>query len=92
MSDAMDRNKNKNGTNAIVSVSVKSGVAASRVADNLAKLEISKVYESTGHRDIYCIINAKNIEHLNKIIDKIRATDGVGDTETMILLRTAKDE
>ncbi|MEM0097919.1 MAG: Lrp/AsnC ligand binding domain-containing protein, partial [Conexivisphaerales archaeon] len=48
---------------------------------------VEKVYEITGQYDIAVLMSGPNIAEVNKVIDEIRKTDGVINTNTVIILR-----
>jgi DNA-binding Lrp family transcriptional regulator len=49
---------------------------------------VDEIFEVTGRFDIICIIDEDTMEHLNDILEKIRAIDGVNHTETFTVLKT----
>jgi DNA-binding Lrp family transcriptional regulator len=48
---------------------------------------VNVVYEITGQYDIAVIVSGSNIATINKCIDDIRQIDGVGNTNTVIILK-----
>jgi len=54
--------------------------------------EISEIYDVTGQYYSILKIRTNSTEHLSKIIDQIGLIDGVAGTETIIVLRTVKEE
>ncbi len=51
---------------------------------------VEDVYEITGEYDIIAFIRGRNMNDLNRCIDKIRSIQGVASTYTMIVLRKPK--
>jgi Lrp/AsnC family transcriptional regulator, regulator for asnA, asnC and gidA len=76
-------------TSAIALISVSSTSDTSIVSTNLKKLPgVQTIYEITGQYDIAAIISSPSIAEINRCIDDVRRTDGVVDTNTVIILRT----
>lgn len=78
-------------TSAITLISVASTADTSAVSNQLMNLTgVKVVYEITGQYDIAAIIAAPAIADINKCIDDIRKTEGVSDTDTVIILKTMR--
>lgn len=78
-------------TSAITLISVSSTADTSAVSNQLMNLNgVKVVYEITGQYDIAAIIAAPAIADINKCIDDIRKTEGVSDTDTVIILKTMR--
>jgi Lrp/AsnC family transcriptional regulator for asnA, asnC and gidA len=78
-------------TSAITLISVASTADTSAVSNQLMNLNgVKVVYEITGQHDIAAIIAAPAIAEINKCIDDIRKTEGVSDTDTVIILKTMR--
>ena len=78
-------------TSAITLISVSSTADTSAVSNQLMTLNgVKVVYEITGQYDIAAIIAAPAIADINKCIDDIRKTEGVSDTDTVIILKTMR--
>lgn len=78
-------------TSAITLISVSSTADTSAVSNQLMNLNgVKVVYEITGQYDIAAIIAAPAIADINKCIDDIRKTEGVYDTDTVIILKTMR--
>ena len=78
-------------TSAIALISVSSTSDTSAVSANLMKLTgVQTIYEITGQYDIVAIISSPSIAEINRCIDDVRRTDGVADTNTVIILRTIR--
>ena len=78
-------------TSAITLISVASTADSSAVSNQLMNLNgVKVVYEITGQYDIAAIIAAPAIADINKCIDDIRKTEGVSDTDTVIILKTMR--
>ena len=78
-------------TSAITLVSVDSSSDTASVSSQLMKLSgVRVIYEITGQYDIAVILSAPSISEINKCIDEVRKTNGVHDTNTVIILRTLR--
>jgi Lrp/AsnC family transcriptional regulator, regulator for asnA, asnC and gidA len=78
-------------TSAIALISVSSTSDTSTVSANLMKLTgVQTIYEITGQYDIAAIISSTSIAEINRCIDDVRRTEGVADTNTVIVLRTIR--
>ena len=78
-------------TSAITLISVASTADTSAVSNQLMNLDgVKVVYEITGQYDIAAIIAAPAIADINNCIDDIRKTEGVSDTDTVIILKTMR--
>ena len=74
---------------AIALISVSSTSDTSVVSTNLKKLPgVHTIYEITGQYDIAAIISSASVAEINRCIDDVRRTEGVVDTNTVIILRT----
>jgi Lrp/AsnC family transcriptional regulator, regulator for asnA, asnC and gidA len=63
------------------------------ILDALKKFEeISEIYDVTGQYYSIVKIRTDTTQHLSKIIDEIGMIEGVAGTETVIVLRTVKEE
>jgi Lrp/AsnC family transcriptional regulator, regulator for asnA, asnC and gidA len=80
---------NPNKTSAITLISVNSTADTNLVSAKLRELTgVDTIYEITGQYDIAAIVAAPTISEINQCIDNVRKTDGVADTNTVIILRT----
>lgn len=80
-----------NKTSAIALISVVSSADTCTVSTELMKLNgVEVVYEITGQYDIAAIISGPTINDVNRCIDELRRTDGVSDTNTVIILKTIR--
>jgi DNA-binding Lrp family transcriptional regulator len=78
-------------TSAIALISVSSMSDTSVVSSKLMDLSgVEVIYEITGQYDIAAIITASSIDDINKCIDNVRRTEGVADTNTVIILKTMR--
>lgn len=78
-------------TSAITLISVNSTSDTSFVSGKLMGLVgLEVIYEITGQYDIAAVISAPSISEINKCIDEVRKTEGVSDTNTVIILRTIR--
>ena len=78
-------------TSAITLISVNSTSNTSFVSGKLMGLVgLEVIYEITGQYDIAAVISAPSISEINKCIDEVRKTEGVSDTNTVIILRTIR--
>lgn len=66
-----------------------SAASTPEVSPKILKLDgVETVYEITGQYDIAVILSATNIDEINKCVDRIRAIEGITNTNTMIILRS----
>jgi DNA-binding Lrp family transcriptional regulator len=78
-------------TSAITLISVNSTSDTSFVSGKLMGLAgMEVIYEITGQYDIAAVISAPSISEINKCIDEVRKTEGVSDTNTVIILKTIR--
>jgi len=78
-------------TSAITLISVNSTADTNVVSSKLMNLKgVEVIYEITGQYDIAAIIAAPTIIEINKCIDDVRKTEGVYDTNTVIILKTMR--
>ena len=78
-------------TSAITLISVNSTSDTSFVSGKLMELAgVEVIYEITGQYDIAAVISAPSISEINKCIDEVRKTEGVSDTNTVIILKTIR--
>jgi DNA-binding Lrp family transcriptional regulator len=78
-------------TSAITLISVTSTADTNVVSSKLMNLKgVEVIYEITGQYDIAAIISAPTITEINKCIDDVRKTEGVYDTNTVIILKTIR--
>ncbi|HET9612647.1 MAG: Lrp/AsnC family transcriptional regulator [Nitrososphaeraceae archaeon] len=78
-------------TSAITLISVNSTSDTSFVSGKLMGLVgLEVIYEITGQYDIAAVISAPSISEINKCIDEVRKTEGVSDTNTVIILKTIR--
>jgi Lrp/AsnC family transcriptional regulator for asnA, asnC and gidA len=78
-------------TSAITLISVNSTSDSSLVSGKLMGLGgVEVIYEITGQYDIAAVISAPSISEINKCIDEVRKTEGVSDTNTVIILKTIR--
>jgi Lrp/AsnC family transcriptional regulator for asnA, asnC and gidA len=51
-----------------------------RISDELAKFkELRHLFRSTGVYDMISVVNARNIHHLNELMERIKMMEGVND-------------
>jgi Lrp/AsnC family transcriptional regulator, regulator for asnA, asnC and gidA len=78
-------------TSAITLISVNSTSDTSSVSKRLMGLTgVEVIYEITGQYDIAAVISAPSISEINRSIDEVRKTEGVSDTNTVIILKTIR--
>ncbi len=79
------------GASAITLISVNPAVPTAEISAKLLKMEgVDVVYEITGQYDIAVIVSGSSIASINKSIDDIRRLEGVGNTNTVIILKTLR--
>jgi Lrp/AsnC family transcriptional regulator, involved in the regulation of lysine biosynthesis len=73
---------------AITLISLNSTADTNVVSSKLMKINgVEVTYEITGQYDIAAIITAPTIAEINNSIDEVRKTEGVSDTNTVIILK-----
>ena len=76
---------------AITLISLNSTADTNVVSSKLMKINgVEVIYEITGQYDIAAIIAAATITEINNSIDDVRKTEGVSDTNTVIILKTIR--
>jgi len=79
------------GASAITLLSINPSIPTPEISNKLLTMEgVDVVYEITGQYDIAVIVSGSNIATINKCIDDIRQIDGVGNTNTVIILKTLR--
>ena len=79
----------KEGAEAIALLSVNPSLPTSEVSKELKQFSnVETVYEITGEYDIAVTISGLDITEVNECLEKIRRLKGVGNTNTMIVLRS----
>lgn len=79
------------GASAITLISVNPSIPTAQISSKLMDMEgVTVVYEITGQYDIAVIVSGSNIANINKCIDDIRQLEGVGNTNTVIILKTLR--
>lgn len=79
------------GASAITLLSINPSVPTPEISGKLLNMSgVDVIYEITGQYDIAVIVSGSNIENINKCIDDIRQLDGVGNTNTVIILKTIR--
>jgi DNA-binding Lrp family transcriptional regulator len=77
------------GAEAIALMSVNPSFPTSDVSKALKQFSnVETVYEITGEYDIAVTISGLNITEVNECLERIRRLKGVGNTNTMIVLRS----
>ena len=75
-------------SSAITLISLNSTADTNVVSSKLMKINgVEVIYEITGQYDIAAIITAPTITEINNSIDDVRKTEGVSDTNTVIILK-----
>jgi DNA-binding Lrp family transcriptional regulator len=76
------------GASAITLLSINPSIPTPEISNKLLTMTgVNVVYEITGQYDIAVIVSGSNIATINKCIDDIRQIDGVGNTNTVIILK-----
>jgi DNA-binding Lrp family transcriptional regulator len=79
------------GASAITLLSVNPSTPTSKISKLLSNMVgVDVVYEITGQYDIAVIVSGSNIANINKTIDDIRRLEGVGNTNSVIILKTLR--
>jgi DNA-binding Lrp family transcriptional regulator len=77
----------RESTRAVVMVATARAIPTLKVSRAIKAMGIDRVYEVSGNYDIVCFVEARNVNELNNIIERIRALDGVADTSTSMVLK-----
>ncbi len=72
---------------ALVLVATSHSVSTTKVADRIRKLGVDMTYEISGNYDIACLVKSSSVWEINAAIEKIRAVEGVMDTNTSMVLK-----
>ena len=73
---------------AVIFLQFESSRLPGEIVEKIAKVPgVRTIYELTGRFDAIVIISASKISELNERIDRIRAIEGVRNTETAVVLR-----
>ncbi len=79
------------GASAITLLSINPSIPTPDISNKLLTMTgVNVVYEITGQYDIAVIVSGSNIATINECIDDIRQIDGVGNTNTVIILKTLR--
>jgi len=79
------------GASAITLISVNPSISTSELSQKLLHMNgVKVVYEITGQYDIAVIVSGSNIAKINTSIDEVRQLEGVGNTNTVIILKTIR--
>lgn len=74
-------------TTAVIEIITNPNVATKNIVEEMKNFDVAEIYEVAGRFTILCIINTKNLEEANNLIEKIRAIKGVMQTETFPVLK-----
>jgi DNA-binding Lrp family transcriptional regulator len=72
---------------AIVCIKVRSQQPTHEVVKKLKKLGLEEVFEVAGRYDVICIAKVHSSYDLNELLEKIRATKDVVETESFTVLK-----
>jgi Lrp/AsnC family transcriptional regulator, involved in the regulation of lysine biosynthesis len=72
---------------AIVEVTTKPDVPTDKIAAEIKKIGVDKIFEVAGRVSLLCRIQSKSLKGVNDIIEAIRQVNGVVQTETMPVLK-----
>jgi len=80
-----------NGASAITLLSINPSTPTPKISSKLLTMSgVDVVYEITGQYDIAVIVSGSNIATINKCIDDIRQLEGIGNSNTVIILKTTR--
>lgn len=74
-------------TKAIIMIETIPKIPTKRISESIMRAGAEKVFEVTGEETIIAQISAENLSKINEIIEKIRAIEGVKETETFPVLK-----
>jgi Lrp/AsnC family transcriptional regulator for asnA, asnC and gidA len=72
---------------AIIFVGTSNHIPTSKIAEEIKKLGIDKIYEVSGNFDIICFAEGESLAEINSVVEAIRKLDGVLDTTTTMVLK-----
>jgi len=72
---------------AVVGIVTNPHVRTSDIVTKLKKMHTRTIYEVTGRYDLICTIHAENLEKANDLLEQIRTTQGIEQTETFTILK-----
>ena len=77
----------KHETNAVIEIVTSTQSSTEKINEELKKIKgIRKIMEVTGRFTIIAFLSAKNLSEINDIVERIRSTKGVLQTETFPVL------
>lgn len=74
-------------TRAIVEIVTGSQIPTEKIASEIKKTGVEKIFEVAGRFTLLCIIKANNLNQVNDIVESIRQINGVIQTETLPVLK-----
>jgi len=74
-------------TKAIVMIETTPKIPTKKISSAIIHAGAEKVFEVTGQETIIAMILAENLSQINEIIEKIRAIEGVKETQTFPVLK-----
>lgn len=75
------------GVSAIILISTASHSPTSKVAAEIGKLGVDRVYEVSGNYDIICFVEGTSLQEINGTVEAVRKLAGVVDTTTTFVLK-----
>ncbi|MBS3137082.1 AsnC family transcriptional regulator [Candidatus Woesearchaeota archaeon] len=79
--------KIRSDASCIIEIITTAHVPTAVISQKIKQLGVSQIYEVAGRASIVCVLQAKNLEEINEIIEKIRVIKGVMQTETLPILK-----
>ncbi|NLE04773.1 MAG: Lrp/AsnC family transcriptional regulator [Crenarchaeota archaeon] len=77
------------GTQAIILLETNPAFPTQEVSNKIQEIpNVETIYEVTGEYDIVAVVSGINVNEVNECIEKIRRTEGIMKTNTMIILRS----
>ena len=61
--------------------------STTKIAEEIRKAGIEKVYEVSGNYDIICFVQSDLVQNIDKTVEKIRKIKGVLNTSTSLVLK-----
>ncbi|PVX61320.1 Lrp/AsnC family transcriptional regulator [Paraburkholderia unamae] len=80
----------KHRIRALMSIAVEGNRAAEVVKALRGYPNVSTIYSTNGRWDLIAELQADSLEHFDRVLGAIRLIDGIGNSETSILLSTHK--
>jgi DNA-binding Lrp family transcriptional regulator len=72
---------------ALVLIATSHSMSTTKVADKIRALGVDMTYEISGNYDVACFVKGASVWEINATVERIRAVEGVMDTNTSMVLK-----